>query len=41
MWRLLEGGVYKKAAFIAKIKIEENEVMCPFKTIRHFLNHVV
>ena len=27
MRRLLKGGVYKRAAFISKIKIEENEIM--------------
>ena len=25
---LLESGVYKRAAFISKLKIEENEIMC-------------
>ena len=29
------------AAFILKTKIEENEIMCQFKTIRHFLNYEV
>ena len=28
-------------AFILKIKIEENEIMCQFKTIRYFLKHAV
>ena len=28
-------------AFISKIKIEENEIMCQFKTMRYFLNYVV
>ena len=32
MRRLSEGGVYKRAAFISKIKITENEIMCQFKT---------
>ena len=41
MRRVLEGGVYKRAVFISKIKIEENEIMCQFKTIRYFLNHRV
>ena len=38
---LLEGGVYKRAVFDSKIKIEENEIMCQFKTIRYFLNHAL
>ena len=25
------------AAFISRIKVEENEIMCHFKAIRHFL----
>ena len=29
------------AAFISKIKMEENEIMCQFKKIRYFLNHAV
>ena len=29
------------AVFISKIKIEKDEIMCPFKTIRYFLNHVM
>ena len=29
------------AAFMSKTKIEENEIMCQFKTIRYFLNHAV
>ena len=41
MLRLLEGGIYKKAALNLKIKIEENDIMCQFKTIRHFLSHEV
>ena len=41
MRRLLEGGVYKRAAFMSKIKIEENEIMCQFKIIRYFSNHSV
>ena len=40
MRRLLESGVYKRVAFISKIKIEENEIICQFKTIKYFLNHV-
>ena len=38
MRRLLEGGVYKRAAFISKFKIEVNEIMCTcqFKTMRYF-----
>ena len=32
-------GVYKKAAFISKIKIEENDIMCQFITIRYFVNY--
>ena len=28
-------------AFISRIKIEENEIMCQFKAIRYFLNHAV
>ena len=40
------GGVYLVlgflgAAFISKIKIEEDEIMCQFKAIRYFLNHAV
>ena len=38
MRRLLEAGVYKRAASISKIKVEENEFFCQFKTIRYFLN---
>ena len=38
---LLESSVFRRAAFNSKIKIEENEIMCQFKTIRYFLNHVV
>ena len=34
MRRLLRGGVYKRAAFISEIKIEENEVMCHFKKMQ-------
>ena len=41
MRRLMEGGIYKREAFISKIKMEENEIMCQFKTIRYFLNHAV
>ena len=41
MRRLLEGGVYKRAAFNSKIKIEESEIMCQFRTTRHFVNHAV
>ena len=35
---LLESGVYKRAAFILKIRIKENEIICQFKTIKsvHF-----
>ena len=29
------------AAFISKIRIEENEIMCQLKTIRYFLSHVM
>ena len=29
------------AAFISNIKIEENEIMYQFKTIRSFVNHAV
>ena len=29
------------AAFISKITIEEAEIVCQFKTVRYFLNHVV
>ena len=32
-------SIYKTVAFISKIKTEENEIMCQFKTIRYFLNH--
>ena len=39
--RLQEDGVYKRAVFISRIKIEENEIMCQFKAIRYFLNHAV
>ena len=31
MRRLLEGGAYKRAAFISKIKIEEDKIMSQFK----------
>ena len=41
MRRLLEGGVYRRAAFISKIKKQENEIMCQFKAIRYFPNYVV
>ena len=34
MRRILGGGVFKRAAFISKLKIEENEIMCQFETIR-------
>ena len=36
-----ERGVYKRAAFISKTKVEENEIMHQFKTIRYFLHHAV
>ena len=38
---LIEGGVYKRAAFVSKIKIKENKIMRQFKTIRCFLNPAV
>ena len=38
---LIERCVHKRVSFISKIKIQENEIMCQFKTIRYFLNHVV
>ena len=41
MRRLIEGGVCKRAAFISKIKTEENEIMFQFKTIKYFLNHAL
>ena len=40
MRRLSEGDVYKRAAFISKTKIEENEIMCQFKTMRYFLKTI-
>ena len=41
MRRLIEGGVYKRVAFISKVKIEENEIMCQSKTIKYLSNHAV
>ena len=29
------------AAFISKVKIQENEIMCQSKTIRYFLHYAV
>ena len=37
MRRLLESSVYKRAVFISKIKIEENEIMCQLKNDKIFL----
>ena len=31
--RLVEGSICKRVAFISKIKMEENEIMCQFKKI--------
>ena len=34
-------GVYEKAVFILKIKIEENDILFQFKAIRYLLSHAV
>ena len=37
----IRGDVYERVAFNSKIKVEEIEIICQFKTIRYFLNHAV
>ena len=39
--REYDSDVYKRMAFISKIKIEENESTYQFKTIRYLLDHAV
>ena len=38
---LLVMAFNKRVAFVSKIKIEENKIMCQFKRIRYSLNHVM
>ena len=37
----IRGSVYTMVVFISKNQVEENEIMCQFKTIIYFLNHPV